>query len=165
MQYVGVTTNFLTKARQNRYLALAVRLILGGTFIIAGMGKLPHGWELFIGLPDVLEILHIPQPLWKFIQLERLPWIEIAVGSFLLAGLLVKPAAFVSVLMTLAFFTFNGVKLLFPTTEWCNCFGLTLQLSLPVAQAIDVALLLMALLLLFHRRVSWGIDTWLLRRK
>ena len=165
MHYVRVTTDFLTKARQNRYLALAGRLIVGGTFIIAGIGKLPHGWELFIGLQDVLEILRIPESLWKFIQLQQLPWVEIVVGSCLVIGLLVKPAAFVSVLMTLAFFVFNGVKLLVPSIEWCGCFGQTLELSLPVAQAIDVALLLMALLLLFHRRVSWGLDAWLLRRK
>ena len=165
MSYLQVASNFITKARQNRYLALACRLILGGTFILAGIGKLPHDWELFIGLPDVLEILHIPHSLWQFIQLQRLPWVEITVGSCLVAGFLVKPAALVSVLMTLAFFIFNGVKILLPTTEWCNCFGLTLQLSLPMAQVIDVALLLMALLLLFHRRRSWGLDAWLLRRK
>ena len=161
MRYLQVTVDLLAKARQNRYLAVAFRLILGGVFIFAGIGKLPYAWEFFIGLPNVLEMLHIPQFLWKFIQLQWLPWIEIAVGSCLVAGLLVRPAALVSLLMTVAFFIFNSVRLLFPTTEWCNCFGVTLHISLPIAQVIDVTLLLMALLLLFHRHVSWGIDAWL----
>lgn len=165
MHYLRVSIDFLTRARQNQYLALACRLILGGMFIFAGIGKLPHQWELFIGLPDVLEILHIPHFLWKFIQLQWLPWIEISVGSCLIAGLLTRPAALVSVLMTVAFFIFNSVRLLFHTTEWCHCLGVTLHLSLPIAQVIDVTLLLMALLLLFHRRGSWGLDAWLLRRK
>lgn len=159
-----VNSNLLTKARRNQYVALACRLLLGGVFIFAGLGKLPHAWELFIGLTSVLEILHIPHFLWKFIQLQRLPWTEIIVGSCLVAGLLVKPAAFVSVLLTFAFLIYNSVKL-FLTGEWCFCFGQTLQLSIPLAQVIDIILLLMALLLLFHRNIRWGLDTWLLRRR
>jgi len=164
MSYRPVDSNFLTKARQNQYVALACRLILGGVFVLAGLGKLPYAWELFIGLTDVLEILHIPHSLWKFIQLQRLPWIELAVGTLLIVGLLTRLAALVSVLLTLAFLIYNSVKLFLPG-EWCFCFGATLQLSLPVAQVIDIILLLMALLLLFHRNVRWSLDSWLLRRK
>jgi len=159
-----VSSNFLTKARHNQYVALACRLILGGVFLIAGTGKLPHAWELFIGLTNVLEILHIPHFLWQFIQLQHLPLTEIIVGSCLVAGLLVKPAAFVSVLMTLAFLVYNSVKLFLPG-EWCFCFGQTLQLSIPAAQGIDIILLLTALLLLFHHNVRWRLDTWLLKRR
>ena len=165
MQYLRAVRNIVSKARQSRYLALVCRLALGGTFIVAGIGKLPLGWELFVGLPDVLRILNIPESLWQYIQLQRLPWIEISVGSLVIAGLLTKPAALVSILLTLAFFIFNGAKILLPDIEWCNCFGQTLQLSLPLAQTIDVTLFLMALLLLFHRNIDWSLDSRLLRRK
>ena len=165
MQYSRAVTDTLSKARHSRCLALVCRLVLGGTFIIAGIGKLPYGWELFVGLPDILRVLNIPESLWQYIQLQRLPVIEIGLGSFIIAGLLTKPAALVSILLTLAFFIFNGAKILLPDIEWCNCFGQTLQLSLPLAQAIDIALFLMALLLLFHRNIDWSLDSWLLRKK
>ena len=158
-----VNSGFLTRTRQNKYVALACRLILGGVFLFAGLVKLPYEWELFIGLPAVLQTLHVPQYLWQFIQLQRLPWVEIFVGSCLVTGLLVKPAAFISVLLTLAFLIFNSVKL-FHQGEWCFCFGQTLKLSLPAAQVIDITLLLMALLILFHRNIVWTIDKWLLKR-
>jgi len=167
MSYLQAAGHFLTEARQNRYLAVAFRLILGGTFILAGIEKLPHTWELFIGLSEVLEILHIPHVLRQFVQLQLqwLPWIEIVVGTCLIVGLLTRLAALVSALMTTAFFIFNTARILLPTTEWCNCFGVTLHVSLPVAQVLDVTLLLMALLLLFHRRRHWSLDAWLLGRK
>lgn len=167
MPCLQVAGGLLTKARQNQYLALACRLILGGTFIFAGIGKLPHSWELFIGLGEVLDILHIPHFLRQFIQLQLqwLPWLEITVGACLITGCLTRLAALVSILMTTTFFIFNSARMLLPISEWCNCFGQALHISLPVAQVIDVALLLMALLLLFHHRGGWGLDTWRLRRK
>jgi len=158
------TAGFLISAFENRYLALTCRLVIGGIFIFAGVGKLPYSYELFIGLPEIMEFLGIPQPLWKFIRLDWLPVIEIIVGSCLVAGLLTKPAALVTILLTAAFFVFNGLKMIVSTTEWCNCAGVLLEVPLPVSQVIDITMLLMALLLLFHRRVDWSLDMSSLKR-
>ena len=165
--YGQVARSLISKARQDRYLAFVLRLILGATFILAGTGKLPHMWELFIGMSDVLEILQTPYFLRQFVQLQIqwLPWIEIVVGTALVIGWPVRLAALASALMTTAFFVFNSARLVLPTTEWCNCFGVTLHISLPVAQALDVVLLLMAVSILFHRQGNWGPVTWLLRRR
>jgi uncharacterized membrane protein YphA (DoxX/SURF4 family) len=156
----SLSQGFFKRVTESLYLAVSCRFLLGGALLLAGFGKLPNIWEVFIGLPDVLRILHIPESLWQFIHLEWLPWIEISVGGCLIAGLLLKPAAAISVVMTAGFLVFNTVKLLFPTVDWCNCFGVILQLSPRAMQVFDVVLLMIAVELLLKRGMPWSLDGW-----
>jgi len=103
------------------WLALALRIILGGLFIWSGLAKVLEGPEFitsvanFLLLPDYLVV-----PVAYF-----LPWLELVCGAALVTGLAARGgAAWLTLLLVL--FTL-GLSI----NEWrgldvdCGCFGAT----------------------------------------
>ncbi|MFC2063068.1 DoxX family protein [Chloroflexota bacterium] len=129
----------------NQYVLLGTRLILGTTFILAGAGKLPEmarfvdvvtGWGLLPwGLAQVYGTI--------------LPWLELIVGIFLVLGLLPRLAAGVIILMVISFIVANGTAVVGHEFSECACFGGLILIKKTDALAIDIAIISMAILLLF----------------
>ncbi|MBM3132514.1 MAG: DoxX family membrane protein [Chloroflexi bacterium] len=129
----------------NSYLHLALRLFIGGLFLLSAVSKLPHHTEFeavvkdYDLLPDALATAYA----------NALPWAELLVGVYLVLGVLIRPSAAVSILMGLTFLTAN-VSAIGRGAEHCgNCFGDVWSLPVWEALVIDIALLIAASLLLF----------------
>jgi uncharacterized membrane protein YphA (DoxX/SURF4 family) len=101
---------------------LLVQLVLGGTFLLAALGKLFKPRQFRINLAKQFGLS--PLPAW--LLAVSLPWLELGVSVSLLLGLLVRPAAVVGVALLLAF------ALAIAFAGWrgraeleCACFGTT----------------------------------------
>jgi uncharacterized membrane protein YphA (DoxX/SURF4 family) len=102
----------------NQYLALGLRLYIGGLFIYASIGKINYAAE-FAEIIAGYQLV----PFWAVNLLAvTLPWTELICGALLILG--VRPKAAVAVLgILLAVFTVAiTVNLLRGTPMGCGCF-------------------------------------------
>jgi uncharacterized membrane protein YphA (DoxX/SURF4 family) len=93
-------------------------MILGGTFLLSGLLKLrdPDG---FTSAVDDYRVL--PQRLVRPVALV-VPFLELTLGTALLIGWWVRPAAFLSTLLLLSFAVAVGVNLKRERAVACHCF-------------------------------------------
>src|SRR5258708_39150890 len=90
---------------KNRILQIAIvalRVVLGGSFVYAGYVKLAEPWQLFAaGIADY-EVVHM----WaaKFLA-HILPWFEVLIGLLLIAGRWLRISTVSTSLLLLAFFS------------------------------------------------------------
>lgn len=140
------------------YSNLGLRLFVGGIFIASAVSKFPHHTE-FEGIVKDYDLL--PDAL-ATAYASALPWVEMLVGVYLLAGVLIRPAAIVSLLMALSFMIAN-VSALIGDKEHCgSCFGDVWTLPVWQAIAIDCGIFIAAGILLFARaRPVLGLPRWL----
>jgi uncharacterized membrane protein YphA (DoxX/SURF4 family) len=106
-------------ARATPWLGLGIRLLAAGIWIVAGAAKIAdlqhfhaqvQGYKL---LPGSLEAPFA----------YALPFVEVAVGLYLLVGLLVGQAAILSCLLMLAFIAAMGQAYARGLSLECGCFG------------------------------------------
>src|ERR1051325_3850223 len=84
-----------------RYLAVFLRIVLGGIFIYAAWAKLKDPWELYALAINSYEVL----PLWAVEMVARtLPWLELAIGVGLVAGIWLRISSTVTSLLLVVFF-------------------------------------------------------------
>ena len=113
----------MTASRESkpvRILAIVLRLTLGGIFLYAAWIKLRDPWQLFAMAIDSYGILPL-----KYVELTAkvLPWIELALGLWLIAGKWLRiPSLGVSLLLTL-FFTLIVRAYIRGEEINCGCFG------------------------------------------
>ena len=139
--------SFFNSVVRNLYFNLLLRMFVGWTFIVSGVSKLPHHTEFeavvkdYDLLPDGLAGAYA----------NILPWLELLVGVYLVIGILVRPALLVVIFMALSFLVAN-ISSLAGDDHYCgSCFGDLW--SLPAWQALifDIAVLLTASHLVFHK--------------
>ena len=87
----------------NRYLVFIVRLILGGLFISASIGKITNLSE-FAGLVVSYNIL--PQSL-ALIYGYVVPWVEFCIGCLLVLGLFSRLVSSISLALAFSFIVAN----------------------------------------------------------
>lgn len=143
------------------YLTLATRIALGGVFIFAGVTKLPNlstfVWEV--------EQYHILPSSLATAYGYVLPGLEIALGTLLLLGLLLRLSASVSILVIISFFIAKCLALARGLDiEVCSCFGPAVPLLVPYSLALDFVLLALAFQILFHREDFLALGSWLSRK-
>lgn len=129
---------------RNRYVLLGVRLVLGATFILGAAGKLPEQAK-FVDVVTGLGLLP-----WDLARAygSVLPWLELAVGICLVAGLLSRVAAGASILMIISFIVANRTAVF--EYEFCPCFGDLILLKTSDALIVDVVMTAMILLILLY---------------
>jgi len=141
-------------------LSFICRVILGGTFFLAGLAKIPdpasflltmRGFRIF---PDLLE---------RFFAVY-IPWLELILGFCLLTGLLYRAAALLFALL-ISGFTIAIISVMARGFEIdCGCFGLLADyLHLPDAadyKAVirNLVFLAMALTVLFTAQTRFSVD-------
>lgn len=141
------------------YIPLISRFCLGLVFIISGIAKLGNGIVTanYLGnisvLPD--KIVHLTESI--------LPGVEIIVGCFFIGGLVIKSAAFLSLIMSIVFIIINIFNITSGIND-CGCFG-AVQISPIVSLCVDVTLLAMSTILLFSNTNKFSLDSWLNLKK
>ena len=130
----------------NRWLISALRVVLGGIFIAASVGKLQQPAEF---TNTVLSYGILPNSLAQFYGFI-LPWVELFIGCALVLGIFSEFASALSIPLIISFVMASSYSLLRPVGGDCGCFGEVVTLSHPVALSLDVVMLAMALLLLFN---------------
>jgi putative oxidoreductase len=127
-----------------RWIALALRLVLGAVFVYAAYTKLRQSWLLFALSIDSYQLL----PEWAVLAVARtLPWLELTLGALLIIGLWLRyTSLIVSAILTLFFSVMlvsywrgNGID--------CGCFGVGEALTLRTL-ARDGVLLIAAITLM-----------------
>jgi len=140
------------------YLALLLRLLVGTTFVFASVTKFPLHSQ-FVAIVKSYHLL--PDPMATAYALT-LPWVELIVGAYLLLGILVKPSAFVTILMGMSFMVAN-VSETVRGEQYCgSCFGEAIPLLVSQALTIDIIIITTGLILLMAKgkRQILGFDSW-----
>jgi putative oxidoreductase len=134
----------VSKALSSSYATLVSRVVLGGVFLFAGATKIPAPGSLAaairsyeLGLPEWLVSL----------SAHALPYLEVLLGLYLLAGLFTKTSAWATNALTAVFFlalvqgAARGLEI------DCGCFGSSAgeTSNLWLAAARDMGLLVLGL--------------------
>lgn len=150
----------LKRLFDNKWLILVLRLALGGIFITSSISKL----QAQAAFTDaVLNYELLPHSLAD-LYASAIPWAELFIGCALVLGIFSFFASALSIPLTASFAIANIYSFFHPVGETCGeCFGTLLLLSHPVALTIDIVMLLMAGLLVFHRKELGflGMGLWL----
>ena len=105
-----------------RWLELVLRIVLGGIFVYAAWVKLRDPWELYALAINSYEVL----PLWAVEVVARsLPWLELAIGVGLIAGIWLRISATVTSLLLMVFFGLMVRAFAKGMQINCGCFGST----------------------------------------
>ena len=100
---------------------LILRLLLGAIFLYAAYSKLKESYTLFAMSIDAYQIL----PEQGVVAVARtLPWVELALGLWLLIGYRIAPAAITATAILGAFFAIMAFTYGKGAAIDCGCFGL-----------------------------------------
>ena len=158
MRRLGVFAKLARKLLSHPYLTLSTRIALGGLFIFAGVAKLPS-LSTFVGEVNLYHIL--PSSLGTAYGYV-LPGLEVALGTLLILGLLLRISASVSILMVISFIIAKSAALArgldIPV---CGCFGPAVPLLTTQSLALDFVLLALAFQILFHRGDLLALGPWI----
>ena len=141
------------------WVAVLIRILIGGVFIFSGFSKLLLPYAEVVALVQQYQVL----PGWLVsLTAMGLPWLEVASGTALLIGFYTTPAALLIALQLLSFSTLMGIVLAAGIPiEDCGCFG---NLGLPETplQVLIRDLLMLALLVpvFLRQRDALGLDAW-----
>jgi len=130
-------------------LQLFLRLLLGAVFIYAAYTKLRQSWLLFALSIDSYQLL----PEWAVFALARtLPWLELALGVLLIAGVALRYLSVVATAILGLFFTVMLVSYFRGAGIDCGCFGVGEALSVKTLLRDGVLLAAAISLVVLSRR-------------
>jgi uncharacterized membrane protein YphA (DoxX/SURF4 family) len=144
------------------WLGLAVRLVLAGVWLVAGLIKLPHP-ESSVTAVRAYQLLSADMA--TFVG-RLLPVVEVLLGAILLLGLLTRVGGVLSALLQVAFIVGIASVWARGISIDCGCFGgggadPDAISAYPWEVARDVGLLLLAGYLVVRPRTALALDTWL----
>jgi len=102
-----------------KYLALAARLLIGALFIYASLHKIQDPAAFAVSVRNYLLI----PPAWSNLVALTLPWIEVAVGVFLIVGVQTRPSALLTTGMLGVFLGAMIYAYAIGLDIDCGCFG------------------------------------------
>jgi PKD repeat protein/uncharacterized membrane protein YphA (DoxX/SURF4 family)/thiol-disulfide isomerase/thioredoxin len=126
---------------------LGLRIILGSTFIVAGISKLPLQAQF---INEVAGYGFLPHGL-AVIYGSSLPWVELATGCALILGIFLSPALILCGLMTLSFIIANIFTLSRGISDDCGCFGQIFPLSHSASLTLDILMIIIVAVLIWFR--------------
>lgn len=144
----------ITNVMSNKWTIIALRLILGGIFIAASIGKL-HNQTEFINIVISYELL--PHGLANAYGLV-VPWVELFIGCSLILSTFATLAAGLAIPLTISFITANAWALSHQFSDECGCFGQLFPMSYSISLIIDVLMLVMATVLILFIGKSVGLN-------
>ncbi len=103
-----------------RWITLALRLVLGAIFLYAAWTKLRQPWLVFALSIDAYRLL----PEWAVFTVARvLPWLELALGVMLVAGLQLRLTAMATATLLAGFYVAMIYSFSAGSGIDCGCFG------------------------------------------
>jgi len=163
---------FLTRTMRYRHWAgIGAGIILGLIFVTSGVGKIAEPSE-FLALLSYTSFL---PPELAILIARWLPWVELVLGLFLIAGVSAKFMTSVSSLLVIGFI-FHNVWLITHglAAEECGCFGglnileIERQITLSSQNALymDIGMLALVLIILFcYPGKFFTLRPWFLTRR
>lgn len=136
----------------NKYLQFVARLFVGFVFIYAGIGKIS---EPQVFAKEIFNYHILPEYLINFVALI-LPWLELVVGIFLIAGVRVRASASIASFSMLIFIVavlsamFRGLDIN------CGCFADKVVMVGWKKVLEDIIILIAALLPVFYHQSFSG---------
>ena len=146
------------------WIMLVASVVLGLIFISAGVGKALGQTAFLLNQAGTM-------PLWlrEFAE-HSLPWLELAAGLALIAGILTAPAALIAIALSAMFMVYNIVMIgQGHAFEPCSCFGafevvFRGKLSSTVALYVDIGLLALGLVVYFlYKGKFFNLRPWYCR--
>jgi uncharacterized membrane protein YphA (DoxX/SURF4 family) len=127
-----------------------LRIVIGGIFLVSGLGKLLGPYQNFLYVIQAYQLL----PSWaEILTAQIFPWIELLIGVFLLSGLWTSWGLRGALILFGIFVVVVGQALIRDLPlENCGCFGGWIHLKPQTVIIMDSMCILLAFLLL--RRLS-----------
>ena len=104
-----------SRSKTWRWIALALRVVLGALFMLAAYLKLSESWRLFAMDIDAYQIL--PSMFWVKLVARTLPWFELALGVWLRASASISAAMMTGFIGLMTWAQVKGLAI------DCGCFG------------------------------------------
>ena len=105
---------------KRRIVVLILRVVLGAVWLYAAYTKLRQPWLIFAMSIDAYRLL----PEWAVLTIARtLPWLELAIGILLVAGLLLRYASIAGAAILAGFFAAMLSAYSRGLGIDCGCFG------------------------------------------
>jgi len=146
----------LTEVLSNKWLILAIRLILGETFIWASIDKIANPGGFALSIYNYRMLPHETINLMAIVM----PWLELVTGILIIAGIFMRGSAFWIGLMLLVFIVALSSALARGLDIDCGCF------SVEGGHGVDTGLLIRDILMFFGALVVmfFGTSALTLRR-
>jgi putative oxidoreductase len=147
------TVRSLLRLVDNRWSVLLIRLALGGLFLVSSTAKLEYPARF---AQSVLSYQMLPEVLARPFA-TAVPFVELFIGFSLVLGILVLFASAVTIPLSLSLAIANIYALVRHVGgESCPCLGSLVSMSHGAALAVDVAMIVAAVILLArHRQAEW----------
>jgi uncharacterized membrane protein YphA (DoxX/SURF4 family) len=110
----------MASSKSVRLLLLVLRVALGAIFVYAAWIKLRDPWQLFAMSIDSYQILPLRE---VELAAHVIPWMELAVGLLLIAGLWLRISGSIVSLLLLTFFVLMLRAYAKGMAISCGCFG------------------------------------------
>ncbi len=136
-----------------RFLFVALRILIGILFLVSGTEKLTHNYENFILVVQSYKVLSDHGAVYIA---RVIPWVELALGIFLIAGFKIRPSLTVLWILVSAFIAVVGSALFrkLPIDD-CGCFGGAVPFPLKGILIFDATLwVLLLFMIIFHKHLS-----------
>ena len=143
----------IASSRAAKIFVLAARVILGAVLIYAAYVKLRDPWQLFAMSIDSYRILPL-----KLVEIaaRTIPWMELAIGVLLIAGIWLRVSGAIASLLLLTFFGLMVRAYAQGLEISCGCFGpgevISWKTLLRDGALVATALAMTGLAFLNHRR-------------
>lgn len=139
-------------------LSLLLRWSLGGILFVAGVGKLSDRAGF---VQAVVRYQILPMPLAR-LYAQSLPYVEVALALFLIAGLGTRIAALGAILLFVSFAIAIGVNLVRGKDLECHCFGKSHSEKIGLATLMrSILLALLAVQVTIFANRYMALDGWL----
>jgi uncharacterized membrane protein YphA (DoxX/SURF4 family) len=148
-------TNKLIDVLSNKWLILAIRLILGITFIWASIDKIsnPGGFA-----ESIYNYRMLPHETINFMAIV-MPWLELVTGILIIIGVLMRGSAFWIGLMLLVFIVALSSALARGLDINCGCFSVEGGHGVDMGLLIrDILMFFGALVVMFSRRTALALQ-------
>lgn len=109
---------YLREIATSRYLALVLRVFVGGFFVYASMSKIPYPAQFADAIANYRLV-----PYWILnLGAVMLPWIEFVCGLFLILGFLSRASAILIGLMLIMFDAMVLINMYWGAPITCGCY-------------------------------------------
>ena len=141
-------------------LLVALRILIGILFLVSGIEKLTRNYENFILVVQSYKVL---SDHGAVVVARAIPWVELALGIFLIAGFKIRTSLTALWILVSAFIAVVGSALSrkLPIDD-CGCFGGAVSFPLKGILIFDAALWVLLLFMIIFYKVfsSFSMDQY-----